>query len=227
MKFLSADWNAAEVVGDATVADMLPDRISIWKDMESEYDAELLCRELSILRDSGAISFSPEFWEFESVWRKEERNHYVGFRLLCSRLFGMQEEQIDALMSRRSANFSSFNLCDEFHVLTIIAFDEMVTAIAYQKDESFYKKVNLREWIANLKRDESHHSHNATLVLILHYGNRLGECEKILDEMLSRQHGAYFGTFILSDVENPNFTNEEFHDIKRKWLRPLAARTHS
>lgn len=206
----SRPWDAL-----ATLAALTPEDItltpearadaepSIWHDLSSEYDAENLCLELERRRDAGAV-YSPEFWSFEHVWRRDEYQHYVSFQRLYALIYGESEASIAKRLHARAADFSHFGefLDDEFKLCLMLAYDELCTTRAYAEDIPFYQGMGpapLHDWIVNVRADEATHYMNALRVAQVRHVDRLDETETIMDQILTLDltPSEYQATFIL------------------------------
>src|ERR1044072_5668252 len=93
----SIPWSTRELIGHFTRKDILLDSETIteikdglWNDVCSEYDAENFC---NYLKNSN-ISLTSDFKSFEFVWRRDEFNHYEGFRYIYSLLYDVPEDEL-------------------------------------------------------------------------------------------------------------------------------------
>jgi len=224
----SRPWNALDLLRPLTPADF--DRLSaaeraeeepmFWESVCSEYDAENMCLELERRRDAGEV-YSPEFWSFEAVWRRDEMNHYVGFRRLHSLIYGISESDIAAQMEQRAADFSAFGefLTDEFKLCLMLAYDELATTRSYAEDVPFFKSLGhpaLATWIERVRGDEALHYLNALRVAQARFPERLDEGPEIIARILDLDltPGEYRATFIL-DHKGPSYTPEILRGVAR------------
>ncbi len=217
----SRGWHALELLGTLTPADftrMTADQRAaeepmFWESVCSEYDAENLCLELERRRDAGAY-YSPEFWSFEKVWRRDEMNHYVGFRRLYTLIYGKPEAEIEAEMQQRAADFSAFGefLTDEFKLCLMLAYDELATTRSYATDVPFFRSLGhpaLAQWIERVRGDEALHYLNALRVAQARFPDRMATAPAVIAHILDLDltPGAYRATFIL-DHQGPSYTPE-------------------
>jgi hypothetical protein len=215
----SRSWNALELLAPLTPADfarMTADQRAdeepmFWESVCSEYDAENLCLELERRRDAGAV-YSPEFWGFEKVWRRDEMNHYVGFRRLYALIYGKPEAEIEAEMRQRAADFTAFGefLTDEFKLCLMLAYDELATTRSYAGDVPFFRSLGhpvLAQWIERVRGDEALHYLNALRVAQARFPDRMPDAPAIVARILELDltPGDYRATFIL-DHKGPSYT---------------------
>ncbi len=222
----SRPWDAGELLASVTAADfarMTPaeraeEEPMFWESVCSEYDAENLCLELERRRDAGAV-YSPEFWSFEKVWRRDEMNHYIGFRKLHALIYGPSEDEIHRQMHERVADFSPFGefLEDEFKLCLMLAYDELATTRSYAGDVPFFRSLGkpaLATWIERVRGDEAMHYLNALRVAQTRHRARLGEARAILERVLELDLTVegYRATFIL-DHKGPSYTPAILRDV--------------
>lgn len=222
----TAAWDSLEVLGkitpeqivrphhDATLEPML------WNDVCSEYDAENLCRFL----EPREHTFTPEFRQLEKAWRRDEWNHYIGFRRIFSLLFGMKEEDIEQKLVARPIDFKPILhfLEDEFTTCLLLAYDEIVTTNAYFSDFDLYRSFGhpgLLSWIRAVARDEAYHFQNCLDIIALRYAKRIPEIPNLVRHFLEwdMKEGEYQATFVL-DHEGELFTPEFLHRCATKIL---------
>lgn len=185
----------------------------------TEYDAENLCKYLDTLE----MEFSPEFKVFEKVWRRDEWNHYVGFRYIYSIMFNQREEDVARLIEERPSNFSGINqfLNDEFSICLLIAFDEILTTKGYAGEKKLYHSLGhpaFARWFKYVTKDEAYHFTNAMEVIRLNHYNRIPEIPKMLDSFIEwdMQRNEYGSTFVLDhDLYSPEFIQEGANVIKK------------
>ena len=217
-KSKSREWHSLDVLG-VLVPDMLhlpaADREEseqfLWEDLCSEYDAENLCIELERLSAQGQF-YSPEFWSFEKVWRRDEFNHYIGFQRLYHLVYGTPESAIAARLQARPADFTPFLdfLTDEFKLCLMLAYDELCTTRAYAVDMPYYRAFGqplVEEWMHKVRGDEAIHYMNALRVVQTRHRDRLPQAEAILEEALALdlQAKSYQATFLF-DHGGPSYS---------------------
>lgn len=166
----------------------------------TEFDAENLCRHLEKMN----YDFSPEFLAFEKVWRRDEWNHYLGFRFLYSIMYNQTQEDIAEIIEKRPSDFTSLSAFfkDEFFICLLIAFDEILTTKSYTSEYGLYKSFghpSFLKWIKAVTRDESYHFYNAMEVIRIRHRRRIHEIPTIIDSFVSYDlnRNGYQGTFVL------------------------------
>ncbi len=172
-------------------------------DMYTEYDSEHFCRYLERRRANG-MRFTPEFLAFERVWRRDERNHYLGYRHLLEICGGPSEDESHQRMLERAADFSPIEqyLEDEFTICCVLAYDEIVTANSCRMDFPLFASFGaprLRKWIRLVARDEAFHFLNVLDVVRLRHAHRIASVPSVL-AALRRYDGAgnpYLSTFVM------------------------------
>lgn len=171
-----------------------------WNDICSEYDADNLSKFLN----NSDLNFSPEFKVFEKVWRRDERNHYVGFRQIYSLLYNEPVEQIERRLADREKDFSSINefLQDEFMICMVLAYDEIATTRAYRMDFELYKSFgqqSIADWIKYVAHDEALHFSNILEVIKRCHSERLAEVPVVIDQLVEYDlaDNDYKATFVL------------------------------
>lgn len=164
----SISWSSADLIGQFQKNDIVLDSKTIaemkeglWNDLCSEYDAENFC---NYLKGSG-VKLSNDFKSFEYVWRRDEFNHYLGFKQIYSLLYDVTEDDIVKEMKRRPVNFEPIKpmLQDEFKICLLIAYDEIATTKNYASEYEFYTSfgpANFLRWVKNVTRDEAYHFNN-------------------------------------------------------------------
>lgn len=203
----SKPWDSASLIGHLKRSDILQNDTNIedlrklfWKDLCSEYDAENFCKYL----ENSHINLSDDFKSFEFVWRRDEFNHYLGFRHIYSICFGVSKEEISNKVIKRSVDFEPILglLEDEFKICLLLAYDEIATTKAYSTDFDKYKTLghkNFLTWIKRVTRDESYHFHNCMQLIGKNHRNRISELPRLVDKFIEWDLGenAYKGTFVL------------------------------
>lgn len=213
----SIPWSTHELIGQFRRNDILLDNETIaevkdglWNDLCSEYDADNFC---NYLKESG-IRLSADFKSFEYVWRRDELNHYLGFRHIYSLLYDTPENDIIREVESRPVNFDPIRpmLEDEFKICLLIAYDEIATTKNYSSEYEFYDSFgprNFLRWIKNVTRDEAYHFNNCMELIGKNFKNRIGEIPELVDKFIDwdLNGGEYKGTFVL-DHDGPYFTSE-------------------
>lgn len=231
----SRPWNALELLAPIS-SDMIMlsqdarDAVEpqLWKDLTSEYDAEHFC----VMLEDSRLAFSDEFISFEKVWRRDEYNHYLGFRRIYSMFYGESEAAITRRLEERKPDFSDIRefFEDEFKLCILLAYDEHVTTQAFNEDIEFYRELGIPEfnqWIRLVKGDEAIHYMNALRVAQTRHRHRLAEAAALLDYILDLDlSGEYKATFVLDHKGHP-FTDDMLRESKQTvldaLLRPVPA----
>lgn len=213
----SLPWHTDELIGQVRRNEIQLDHSIIdevqhglWNDLCSEYDAENFC---NYLKTSG-IPLSEDFKAFEYVWRRDEFNHYLGFRKIYSLLYDIPEEQLKNEVENRPVNFDPLQsmLEDEFKICLLIAYDEIATTKNYASEYEFYASFgpgSFLRWIKNVTRDEAYHFNNCMELIGKNFRNRIDEIPPLVDSFINWDLNGeeYQGTFIL-DHDGPYFTRE-------------------
>ncbi len=213
----SRPWSALEVLlpvtqGAISLSQQARDDVEpiLWNDLCSEYDAEHFC----VMLEESGLKFSDEFISFEKVWRRDEYNHYLGFRRIYSLFYREDEEAITERLKRRKPDFTDMTefITDEFKLCLILAYDELATTRAYGEDVPFYKSIGpdaFNVWIKNVRADEAVHYLNCIRVAQVRHHDHLSEAKDILQRILELDLNTkeYYATFIL-DHKGPPFTPE-------------------
>lgn len=158
---------------------------TLWDTAESEYDARFLYKYL----EPDLADFSDAFRNYLGVWMQDEDAHYCGFRHLYSLAFEMPPTQIDFEMAKRRPDFSRLSkpLHDEFQLLTMLAFDELVTVKAYKKEYALYDALGAQKtghFIRRVAWDEAAHYADALAILRDQHVSRLDEVPALLRRIL-------------------------------------------
>lgn len=196
----------------------------LWTNVAVEYDAESLCVLLGERRARG-MRFTDEFLAFEKAWRRDEYQHYLGFRRMYSLLFGTAEEELHRRVRSRVPDFERLeeHLQDEFGILLLVGYDEMVTTRSYARELAGYRRLGsprFARWMQQIARDEMNHFRNVIRVIHLNHAHRLTEVpdrlEKLVAIDLDRQ--PYTGTFVL-DHESEDYSPRYLFECRDAILR--------
>lgn len=210
-------WSSSEILQGLRREDILLSnealeqfRDVIWGDLCAEHDAENFCR---LLERRGGDR-SPEFIAFERAWRRDEFNHYIGFRSLYCTIYGVSEATVTQNLKAREVNFEPLKdfLKDDFLITLTIAYDEIATTRAYAVDHKMYRSFGNRSveiWIKNVTRDEGNHFRNCLEVIKRCHSERINEIPDIVEELIkfNLRRNTYKGTFIF-DHGGEQFTPE-------------------
>ena len=213
----SQPWDSDSLVGQLTRNDVtLPEsdimnfKPNLWNDLCSEYDAENFC---NYLKDK-KYKLSNDFKAFEFVWRRDEFNHYLGFRHIYSIFYEKPEQEILSELNSRLIDFEPISnmLEDEFQICLLIAYDEIATTKSYSQDYDFYnlfEHKNFLKWIKKVARDEAYHFNNCMELIGKNHYHRVSEIPNLVDKFIEwdLNGGEYNGTFVL-DHEGHYFTED-------------------
>lgn len=195
----------------------------LWKDAYSEYDARHL--QIEVIRRN--VLKTPESQAFFQAWAADEERHTRGFIYLMKILANTKPEDTQNALDSRSHDFSEMDyyLQDEFTLLVILAFDEIVTCHAYATDRDFYRNlphIAFIKWLHGLIADEATHFRNAVNVLRACHSHRLSEVKAIVDGLVGGVADAsdYKGTFVL-DHFGDDYTPELMDSCRQALLRTV------
>ncbi len=125
----SVQWNSLAILERIDPQALkVPDKLLqevhdiILGDLYAEHDAENFCKYLQ----------PPEFKEMEKLWRRDEFNHYLGFRQIYSLLYHKSFREIEWQLAACEPNFIPIKefLQDEFSICVVLAYDELATTRA-------------------------------------------------------------------------------------------------
>jgi hypothetical protein len=200
----------------------------LWKDLYTEYDARHLEQEIC----SRGLIVSPEGEAFMSAWSGDERRHTRGFVRIMELVVEAEGDDIWARLADRQHDFAKIDpfLADEFSVLVMIAFDEMVTCHAYAQDLGFYSGLGdsaFREWLRELMADEAAHCHNAVRVIRSLYGDRTEQVAPMLTGLVEgvEDPTGYCGTFVF-DHFGEHYTPSMLKDCHDAVLKAIVRPSH-
>jgi hypothetical protein len=221
--YYSTQWDSITMLDGITLKDLqVTDKLLeqsrdiIWGDLSSEYDA----KHFSDFLSQSGLQFTPEFEAFKTLWRRDELNHYLGFRQIYSVLYEKRTDSIDQAMAAHQPNFVPIQefLEDEFRVCVLIAYDELATTRTYAQDIALYKSfgsIPLANWIKFVIKDEGLHYDNALNVIAQSHSHRLPELRQLVNRLVEfnlEDNHQYGSTFVLnheqSDYFSPAFLSE-------------------
>jgi hypothetical protein len=211
----SRPWSSELLIGQLTKKEVkLPEdfidqnKSIFWDNLCSEYDAENFCNFLK--RED--ISLTEDFKAFEYIWRRDEYNHYLGFRHIYSILYGIEADKIVSDIGKRVINFEPIKdlLRDEFKVCLLLAYDEIATAKSYAQDFDLYELFghpHFDKWIRLVTRDEAYHFNNCMEVIGKNFYHRKAEIPDLVNLFLEWDcsRNEYQGTFVL---DHGNYSQE-------------------
>lgn len=198
---------------------------TIWGDLYAEHDAENFCK---YLQQSGML-FTPEFKEMEKLWRRDEFNHYLGFRQIYSLLYHKSFEEIERELAACEPDFIPLKefLQDEFSICVVLAYDELATTRSYCQDFDLYKSLGSKpmvDWIKHVTKDEAFHYSNALEIIARRHRHRLPELPMLVKRLIEYdlKDSKYKSTFVLNHQSRQYFTSDflsECSDIISKRFR--------
>lgn len=212
----SQPWSSDSLIGHINKSTIKPTedyilrfKNAFWDNLCSEYDAENFC----LFLEKEKISLSPEFKAFEFVWRRDEYNHYLGFRHIYSTLYGGSLQTIDSKLVQRPVDFTPIMpmLGDEFKICLMLAYDEIATTKSYAADYDFYESFGPKEllkWIKLVTRDEAYHFNNCMELIGKNHYERVSEIPRLVDQFIEWDlaRNEYLGTFVLDHFNySPDF----------------------
>lgn len=173
---------------------------SFWNFLCSEDDSRHFYRRAH----DGRGRYSDALFSFLEVWREDEANHAVGFKMIYQALYGQSSEAVDARLAARRADFSRIEeiLGDEFTMCLVLAYDELATTHAYHRDFAFYDSLGpdeLKTWIRLVTSDEALHLANLVRLIGQQHRHRIPEARRALERIVEvdLRGGDYGATFVL------------------------------
>jgi hypothetical protein len=203
----SLPWDSNLLIGNLFRKDVeLTDKVlenlktTFWDNLCSEFDADNFC----IFLKEEEFALSDDFKAFEYVWRRDEYNHYLGFRHFYSILYDIPVHDIIAKLNERVVDFNPIKnlLEDEFRICLLLAYDEIATTKSYALDYDFYNSLghqNFLKWIKLVTRDEAYHFNNCMELIGKNHYHRISEIPKLVDQYIEWDinRTVYQGTFVL------------------------------
>jgi hypothetical protein len=160
-------------------------------------------------------------------WRRDERNHFIGFRRVYQLFYAEEENQITEKVFHRVLNYSSLDpsLVDEFSLCLLLAYDELVSAKGYAADCQFYDQLGpapLQSWIRRVAGDEAMHYGNFLNVLRQNHRSRLAEADEILSRIFALDVASkdYNGGFVF-DHKDESFDTDFLKQCAQKILASI------
>jgi hypothetical protein len=207
-----SDWNSEDILRDMNPTLVMSNDATVGFKHEllnnvfAEYDSINLS---NYLKEKAC--FSPEFYEFENNWLKDEKNHFRGLKKIYSRIFSVDERDIDDNASKRESDFSTLEeiLEDEFSLCVCLAFDELASTRGYAADFDLYDSFGcpaISKWIRLAAKDEMLHSLNAIRILNSNHAHKIDKAPIVLRRILELENGTtgeYKATFLLDHESDP------------------------
>ncbi len=189
----------------------------VFNDMTAECDAGALCNYWhSTLRHT--MHFPPDFGEFLRIWREDELRHFQFLANVYMELTGISEKSLDRTLHSRSANFSELRpfMQNPFELLTLFAYDEILTVLSYRADTPMYGAMGLQysQTFKLVTADESYHFTNAVKIIRQFYAHKREELSGFLDRLAEweqQENKVYGNTFLLDRRQQNAFSASLFH----------------
>ncbi len=152
------------------------------RDVYSEGDASALYEYIMTRRRE----MSAEFLAMLEPWLSDELKHYEAMRRANHAISGTTYAEMDSAFEARVHEIEPLLpvLEDEFHILLLLAFDELGSTYSYRRDvQDYYRHYGpeiyrVGRW---LMKDEGVHFDNAIAVLKLRHSHRLSEAPGVLE----------------------------------------------
>jgi hypothetical protein len=207
---LQRRWSWQDLFGNATRDQLVISsqarkelEFLMWRDLSTEYDARHF--EDFVLQQN--IDITDEFWDLCSAWKYDEQQHYDALKRIVSLLYDVPEAAVDARMLEQIPDFSAIAsfFTEEFRILILLAFDEVISAQGYLDDVPMYDSFGpkgITEWVKNASKDEAVHARNALTLIRYRHAHRIPEVPGVVDEILDyllKGKNGYRGTFVLDD----------------------------
>ena len=230
----SKPWQSLDLIGGLTRADISLSDEELQKhttllefDMNTEFDSENFCVHLDERAKNG-MSFTPEFGAFERTWRRDELNHYFGYRRLLAMCGPDDEDTLHKRVTSRPVDFEPVKefLRDEFAICLVLAYDEITTANSCRIDFPMFGSFGnpvFAEWIRRVARDEAYHFLNIVDVVKRRHAHRVPEAREFMERLLNFDgdgHG-YGATFVM-DHDPERFPRETLEKLKEKVLKAIS-----
>lgn len=191
-------------------------------DMVAEYDGRRFAEYLRGVN----IELNPEFSDVLNVWADDEDNHYKGFKLLNEQVFGLTPDEL-VESNNRVANFAPLThlLEDEFSILVLSAYDELVTVKGYQANMPMYRKFGpqFESFVTQVIKDEGWH-YSKFLAMIKRYNaHRVGDTASVVAKIRAAENIPYQNTFIMDHTAVEGFfTTTMFDEAATGVVRALG-----
>lgn len=216
------DWSAlpdqvAQHVARLSVSEHAQVGAILLDDLLSEYDSRFLTEHLASL----AQEFSPSFHSLMRRWAEDEQRHFRHIHAVYERHWGLQPDQLLSRQPDFAPLASLFE--DEFSILCLGAYDELVTSRAYRDNLGWYCRLGpaYLRWARALAADEAGHYAGFLGLLEAEHRWQFERASAVIDRIQNLEGTAYAATFVL-DHEDPVFTPEALEHAARILRRKLA-----
>jgi hypothetical protein len=189
----------------------------LWDDVVSEYDARFFSAHLRTLD----WPLSERFWEVEAEWARDEERHFTQFARVTERLFPFDR----AVLEKRCPDFGPLEelFGDEFAILCLGAYDELVTVQAYRKNLVYYDSLGLEmgRYARSVIADEAWHYARFLEILRSEHAQEMARAPEVVARIRRCEGISYAATFVL-DHDDRVFTKEMYDGAVRVLLAQLG-----
>ena len=191
----------------------------LWDDMVTEYDARFFSAHLRSLD----CELSERFWAVEAEWARDEERHFAQFARVNERLFPFDRQQL----AGRAPDFTPLRALfeDEFAILCLGAYDELVTVQAYRANLRHYDRLGpeMGRYARSVIADEAWHYARFLDILRTEHRARLSRAPDIVARIRQSEGLPYAATFVL-DHDDAIFTEVLYDRAARTLLTQLDRR---
>jgi len=189
----------------------------LWDDMVSEYDARFFSAHLRSL----GLELSDRFWAVEAEWARDEERHHTQFARINERLFTFDTAQLEA----RTPDFAPLAELfeDEFAILCLGAYDELVTVRAYRANLVHYDRLGpeMGRYVRSVIADEAWHYARFLEILRTEHRSQLARAGDVVARIRRSEGHSYAATFVL-DHDDQVFTDDMYDGAMRVLLSQLS-----
>ncbi len=186
-------------------------------DIISEFDARFFSAYVRGLD----LDFSPEFRAMERQWARDEARHFEGFSRTGEMNLGMSLEHL----SERSAEFSPLAhlFGEEFSILLMGAYDELVTVRAYRSHLEHYALLGTQflGFVRSVIAEEGRHYGGFMSVIRARHSHRLAEVPELLRRIRATEGVPYQATFFF-DHDDSVFDEWMYDEAAELLLRQTS-----
>lgn len=191
----------------------------LWYDVCAEYDARFYSAFLRTLD----VRLSDDFWKVEGKWAADEERHFQALRGAYHEHFGWGAAQ-DARLAERRPDFGPFEhlFDDEFSILCLGAYDELVTVRGYRANFEVYGLLSpeLEKLMRRITADEGLHFTAFLDQLRQRHEHRFPEASAVLERIRAAEGLPYAATFVF-DHDDPIYEDGIFDEALELLARRL------